>query len=166
MIATSHLIIGGSVGVIVGSVTQNPVVALAAGFVSHLICDTIPHWDHPDAPKINGELVWTKAVWVFAFADSIIGGLIALAIWGRVFEFDLLSPFIWGAAGGYLPDFIDNVPFWKNHIRKTTVFKKFHAFHEGVHKVWQWRYPMPEHWMLGTVSQIVFVVPALWFLLR
>ncbi|HYC80122.1 MAG TPA: hypothetical protein VEC17_03795 [Candidatus Binatia bacterium] len=167
MIATSHLIIGGSVGVIVGSVSQNPLLALIAGVVSHFLCDSLPHWDHPDAPKLpNGDIVWIKKVWIFAFSDSIIGGLIALSIWGIQFNFDLLSPFIWGAAGGYLPDFIDNVPFWKERIRKLVVFQKFHDFHVWIHDNWRFKYPMPEYWILGTITQIILVVPALWYLLN
>lgn len=166
MIATSHLIIGGTVGVLVGSITKNPAIALAAGFASHLLCDSLPHWDHPNAPKINGELVWTKTVWFFAFSDSIIGGLITLAIWGKLFHFDFLSPFIWGAAGGYLPDFIDNVPFWKNIVRNYFPFKQFHQFHMWIHDNWQYKYPMPEYRVLGTITQLALVLPSLYYLLK
>jgi hypothetical protein len=165
MIATSHLIIGGAVGIATGAITQNPVVALFAGIVSHFLCDSLPHWDHPDAPKIGKELVWTKSVWVFAFSDSIIGGIITLALWGAFFDFNLLSTFIWGAAGGYLPDFIDNVPFWKKQVRKIHIFAKIHRFHEWIHENWQDRYPMPKYWVLGSVTQIAIVVPSLFYII-
>jgi hypothetical protein len=164
MIATSHMIIGGAVGLAVGSITQNPLVALAAGFVSHLICDTIPHFDHPPAPKVDGELVWTPAVWLFAFADSFIALSVTLFLWYRFFDFPLASAFVMGAIGGYLPDFIDNVPFWKNSIRTLPGFKQFHNLHEWVHSLWTGRYPMPRFWLLGTLTQLIFVGFSLWYL--
>ena len=43
MIGTSHVIIGGTIGII----TKNPAAGFAAGFVSHIICDAIPHLDAP-----------------------------------------------------------------------------------------------------------------------
>jgi hypothetical protein len=123
--------------------------------------------DHPEAPRLpNGDIVWTKAVWIFALTDSTLGGLITLGIWGGHFNFDLLSPFIWGAAGGYLPDFVDNVPFWKNQIRQTKLFAKFHAFHMWIHYLWLHRYPMPKYYVLGTITQLALVLPSLWYLLK
>ncbi len=164
MIATSHLIIGGSVGALVGTVTGNPAAALAAGFVSHLICDALPHWDHPDAPKIGTELVWTKAVWIFAILDSSFGGILTLLIWAMQYNFDITSPFVWGAAGGYLPDFIDNMPFWKLQLRKLKMFQLFHDLHLWIHHIWQWRFPMPKYRILGTITQLAVVIPSLWYI--
>jgi hypothetical protein len=164
MIATSHVIIGGTVGVLVGSVTQNPAVALAAGFVSHLLCDLIPHIDHPDAPKIGDDLVFTKKVYLFAISDSVLAFLFTLTLWITKFDFPTLAPYALGALGGYLPDFIDNVPLWRFKVRTFPVLKQFHELHHQVHALWQGKFPMPQHWLLGTITQIVFVVPALWFL--
>lgn len=164
MIATSHVIIGGAVGVAVGSVTHNPIAALAAGFVSHLICDAIPHYDHPDAPKIDGELVWTPAVWVFALVDSITAFLLTLFIWIYFYNFPSLSPYAVGALGGYLPDLIDNVPFWKRHIRRLTGFKQFHWFHDRIHD-WERILPMPKYAWLGALTQLAIIIPCLIYIL-
>jgi hypothetical protein len=164
MIATSHVIIGGTVGVLVGTATQNPLAALAAGFVSHLICDLIPHLDHPPAPKIGDDLVFTRAVYIFAIADSVIAFLFTLLVWNLKFDFPALTPYAMGALGGYLPDFLDNVPLWRFKVRTLWGFRQFHTLHLAVHHTWMNRFPMPEYWLLGTVSQIVFVVPCLWFL--
>lgn len=164
MIATSHVIIGGAVGVAVGTVTHNPLAALSAGFISHLICDAIPHFDHPDAPRVNGELVWTKAVWLFAFADSLLAFFLTLFIWIYLYNFPQLSPYAWGAFGGYLPDLIDNVPFWKHYLRPLPVFRQFHWFHDSIHK-WENFLPMPRFWLLGIVTQLALLVPCLIYIL-
>jgi hypothetical protein len=165
MIATSHVIIGGAAGIAAGALTGgNPFAALAAGIVSHLICDAVPHWDHPDAPKINGELVWTKAVYIFAVTDSGIGAIFTFATWGLFFDFNFMAPFVWGAGGGYLPDFIDNMPLWKDYFRTKPGFRHFHAFHEWIHDLWQWKYPMPEYFILGTVTQLAVAIPCLWYI--
>lgn len=167
MIATSHVIIGGAVGIATGLITQNPVIALSAGIVSHLICDLIPHADHPKAPRDqNNELVWTKSVWIFAYSDSIIAFLLTLAIWYFKFDLNLASVYAWGAFGGYLPDFIDNVPFWKQKLRSHFPIKQFHRLHEWIHDVWMIPFPQLEYSMLGIVTQLITVLPALWFILK
>ncbi|MGE5392337.1 MAG: hypothetical protein ACM3NH_01165 [Candidatus Saccharibacteria bacterium] len=164
MIASTHVIVGGAVGIAVGAATHNPIAALAAGFASHLVLDAIPHFDHPDVPKVNDELVWTRAVWIFALADSIFAFLLTLFIWLNFYSFPTLTPYALGALGGYLPDLIDNVPFWKQKLRALPVFREFHAFHQRIHD-WEKFLPMPRFWFLGTVTQIALVVPALIYIL-
>jgi hypothetical protein len=166
MIATSHVIIGGTAALIVGTVTQNPVAAFAVGIVSHLICDTIPHIDHPDAPKIGKDIVFTKKVIIFALADSLLAFFLTLYMWTTYFNFpDLTQPYIWGALGGYLPDFIDNVPLWRFRIRTLPGFKQFHKLHESVHDLWRDTYfPMPEYWLLGSVTQVIAVGASVWYI--
>lgn len=166
MIATSHVIVGGAVGVIVGGFTQNPVIALAAGFVSHLVCDLIPHIDHPEAPKVNGDLIFTRRVYNFAISDSVAAFIFTLIMWIQLFDFPSLAPYTLGALGGYLPDFIDNVPLWRFRVRQMPGFKQFHELHQDVHLVWQRRYPMPKYWVLGTVTQLAVVIPSLWYLFQ
>jgi hypothetical protein len=165
MIATSHVLIGAAAGTAVGIVSQNPVLALAAGFVSHLLADSLPHWDHPDAPKINGDLVFTKKVYIFAITDSLVAFFLILFLWWNQGELQFFHPLAWGALGGYLPDFMDNVPLWRFQIRTLPGFRHFHKLHEWIHLNWMGRYPMPEHWVLGTITQIITVLPALWFII-
>ncbi|MBX4188422.1 MAG: hypothetical protein KW793_04835 [Candidatus Doudnabacteria bacterium] len=164
MIATSHVIVGGTVGVIVGGFTQNPAIALVAGFVSHLICDLIPHIDHPDAPKVDGDLIFTRRVYNFAISDSVAAFLLTFIMWIHFYDFPTLAPYALGALGGYLPDFIDNVPLWRFKVRRLPVFKQFHELHKAIHAVWQSRFPMPQHWVLGTITQLAVVIPSLWYL--
>jgi hypothetical protein len=162
MIASIHLLVGGAVGV----ATKNPAAAVAAGVVSHFILDAIPHADHPDGSRDkNGEVVWNKKMYIFAFTDSIIGGLIILSLWILYFGFpDFTSPFIWGAVGGYLPDFIDNVPFWKHKVRRVKIFARLHQFHEWIHTQWEAKWPMPKNALLGISTQIVAIFFS-WYLL-
>ena len=166
MISISHVIVGAAVGTAVGVATGSPVVALAAGFASHLVCDLIPHLDHPPAPKdANDNLIWTPNVYVFAIFDSVIAWLLMAFLWYRYFGYPAFSPFIVGAIGAYLPDFIDNVPFWNKFTRPLPVFKQFHDFHEKIHRVWTKRYPMPRSWVLGVTTQIIAIGVSVLYLL-
>lgn len=165
MIATAHVIIGGAVGTAVGLATQNPIAAVAAGVVSHFLCDLIPHLDHPPALKDkNGDLIWNKSLWIFAFSDSILSAIIVLIVWNMFGEYPALSPFVLGAIGGYLPDFVDNVPFWNKYTRPLPGLKQFHSFHERIHKVWTVRFPMEKYAWLGITTQVFFVSIAILFL--
>jgi hypothetical protein len=165
MIATAHVIIGGAVGTAVGLVTQNPFAAVAAGVASHFLCDLTPHLDHPPAPKdSHGDMIWTPSVWVFAVADSLLSFILVLTVWIVFDGFPTLNPFVLGAMGGYLPDFIDNVPFWNKYTRPLPLFKQFHAFHEGIHQVWNQRYPMERYAWLGVITQVIFITVSILFL--
>jgi hypothetical protein len=167
MIATSHVIIGGAAALAVSHLTNNPAAGLAVGIASHLLCDSIPHLDYPPNTKfINGEIVWDKTLYIFAIADSLIAFFLILAIWYFKFDLQFLSIFAWGALGGYLPDLIDNFPGWRFQIRKLSFFQKFHEFHLWIHHNWDRKFTMPKYWLLGTVSQIIFIIPCLWFILK
>lgn len=165
MITTSHVIVGGAVGII----TKNPVAAFAAGIASHLLCDMIPHIDAPFKLEYrNGvydQVIWTRKLVTFAILDSVFAFLLTLFLWNKFYNLDILSPFAWGALGGYLPDFLDNVPLWANIIRKFPGFKQFHRVHTAVHDVWRFKYPMPDYFWLGTFSQITVIIPCLWYIL-
>src|SRR4051812_21890688 len=99
MIATSHVIIGGAVGIAIGSVTKNPAAALPAGVISHLVCDLIPHLDTPLNPKYKDknmeDIIWTKGLYIFAIADSIVAFITILFLWNKYFQLSIYSPFAW-----------------------------------------------------------------------
>lgn len=163
MIATAHVIIGGAVGIATG----NPAAAFVAGLVSHFVMDAIPHLDHPPAPyDKEGNVIWTPAVWAFAFIDSGVAAVLTLYLWVSFFDFPTITPFVVGAFGGYLPDLIDNVPFWKNLIRPLPGFKQFHIFHDKIHQFWQDYFPMPKWAGLGIVTQLVIGGISLVYLLK
>jgi len=168
MIATSHVIIGGAAGLAVGTLTKNPAAALAVGIVSHLICDTIPHLDGPIKPvnQINDHITWTRDMYIFAVADSLVAMLLTLFIWIKFFDFSFSSNYAWGAFGGYLPDLVDNFPLWSKQVQQLPGFKQFHRFHTAIHDSWQFRFPMIRYWPLGIATQIIVVAPCLWFIVK
>lgn len=167
MIATSHVIIGGAAAVLAGTVTQNPAIALAVGIVSHFLCDSLPHLDTPPNSKYDGDdIIWDKTLYRFAITDSLIAMILTLIIWYTKFDFEFFSVYAWGALGGYLPDLLDNFPLWKNKIRTIPFFHKFHLFHMWIHDNWRGRYPMPKHWVLGTLTQLIVGIPCLYYLLK
>jgi hypothetical protein len=168
MISIAHVLIGGAVGTAVGVATGSTLAALAAGVVTHLVADSIPHFDSPPGGELDkeGQLKWTPGVYAYAFTDSIVAWLIVLFFWYSFYSFPIITPFIAGAFGGYLPDLIDNVPFWKNIFRPWPGFKQFHAFHEAIHENWEKRFPMPPYIWLGILTQVVAVTLSLWYLLK
>ncbi|HEX5429979.1 MAG TPA: hypothetical protein VFX17_02790 [Patescibacteria group bacterium] len=168
MIATSHVIIGGAVGVAVGAVSQNPALGLATGIASHLVCDLLPHLDGPINPPLSpdGEIQWSKGLLTFAIADSLLAFLIVLVIWHYRDNFNFFSMFAWGAGGGYLPDLVDNLPLWAKKLHQFSLFKQFHTLHLAIHETWRAHFPMSRFWPLGIATQVVTVLPCLWYLLR
>ncbi|HEX9503914.1 MAG TPA: hypothetical protein VF974_06380 [Patescibacteria group bacterium] len=170
MIATSHVIIGGAAGIAAGTITKNPAIALAVGIVSHFLCDMIPHLDAPLKIEYeNGEYdrpVWTKKFISFAVSDSLFAFLLGLLLWYKYFGLNLNSVFAWAAVGAYLPDFVDNVPLWSKKIRTLPGFKQFHEIHLAAHNIWRFKFPMPEYWFLGTATQIIFIIPCLWLIIK
>ena len=170
MIATSHVIIGGAVGVAVGTITKNPALALGAGIVSHFLCDMIPHLDAPFRLEYeNGQYdrpIWNKKLLFWAIVDSLTAFFLTLFLWNKYFDLAFFSPFAWGALGGYLPDLLDNFPIWYKQIRTLPGFKQFHQIHLAVHNVWRFKYLMPDYWILGAATQIIFVLPCLWLITK
>ncbi len=172
MIATSHVIIGGAAALAVGSLTHNPLAGLAAGVVSHLICDALPHLDGPIRPDLVSPEEFEKNIWknkgflYFAILDSLIAFFSTLGIWYLKFKLSLISMFAWGAFGGYLVDLVDNFPLWRNQIHKVPFFKQFHEFHKWIHNNWRQYFPEQKYWLLGIITQLVLVLPCLYYLIK
>ncbi len=167
MVATSHVIIGAAAAVAVGTITHNPATGLAAGIVSHFICDSLPHLDFPPNSKFIGDdIVWDKSLYIFAISDSLIAFASTLSVWIIKDNFSFTSMLAWGAFGAYLPDLLDNFPLWKDRVHLLPGFKQFHAFHHWIHNNWRPTFPMPKHWKLGIATQIIIVLPCLYFLLK
>lgn len=155
MITIAHVLIGGAVGV----ATNNPALALFAGVASHLVADAIPHYDSPPNAKrtAEGNIIWTSTVYVYAFFDVGIGLVTALLVGHGFWQTAHFWPFALGAFGGFLPDLIDNVPFWRS-IRKLPGFKQFHYFHEEIlHGWWEDRFSMRRFAVLGVMTQLTAI---------
>jgi hypothetical protein len=176
MTVTAHVLIGGAIGMAVGAATSNPttglIASIVAGIASHFVMDTIPHIDHPPAPRVNNNLVWTPSVWVWGVTDSLLALLVTFGFWTSFFGFPTLTPFLLGAIGGALPDVIDNIPFWNTWLRRQPGFRQFHGLHDATHHVWHRFFKptedltWPSWWVIGTVTQVVAVGLSLWYLLK
>jgi hypothetical protein len=84
--ATPHLVVGAALGR-----RLHPALGFAAGFISHVVLDAIPHWNYTGWRPFSPLMV----------ADGLVGGLLALAIarhalrpWGALA----------GAVGGIAPE--------------------------------------------------------------
>ena len=84
MITASHLLVGGAVG----SLTDQPVLALALGVGSHALLDMIPHFDFRDYRR---DVALGAVVGVGTIAAAVIRG-------------GVHRGFLWGMIGGVLPD--------------------------------------------------------------
>jgi hypothetical protein len=115
-------------GAVIGLVITNPVVALPLAFVSHFVCDAIPHYDMPGTP---GERIVSSRL----IREQIIGG--ALLCFLLVVVLYISQPVHWwvAALGAFLaasPDLLW-IPRWLE-ARRTGVdpgpqgwFRRFHA---------------------------------------
>lgn len=154
-----NIITHATIGAACGIATGNPVIAFGAGVVSHVVLDLIPHTDQgtffkEDSPTARWPLwLWTSAVLDAALAFALLLYLLTL------YPSSFYLPIIGGALGGLSIDLIDNVPFWRHAVHKTTWGKKIHAFHEKFHNT-----VSRQNWWLGFILQIIVLIGGLWYL--
>jgi len=147
MVLSTHAVVGGALGRLLPG---GPVVALLAGFVSHVLLDLIPHWDYQldsviktskDSPSgsdsqgeslgiegnrvLSGRLFWRDVAKVLL--DLALG---ALVVW---FFFSdpqaVLTSVWWGAFGAVLPDGLQFL-----YLKfKPRVLLRLQHFHQFVH---------------------------------
>jgi hypothetical protein len=82
MIATNHALTGALVGLVIG----NPVFAIPAAILSHLVCDAIPHFGIK-----NPDLVRSKGFARYLLVDASLCGLLVLIL-------AISQPTNWGIA--------------------------------------------------------------------
>lgn len=136
MVLTPHAVVGAGLASAFG---LGPGVALVAGFASHFLLDSLPHWDYELASAnideknpLNNDIPLTKeALWDWAK----IGLDLSLGF-GLIFLFFMLNGQgigVWsllaGALGGLLPDGLQ-VLFMK---WRREPFKTFFRFHLLMH---------------------------------
>jgi hypothetical protein len=159
MIGTGHLLIGGAVGVGTGLLLPSPAagpVALGLGILSHHILDLIPHTDAatfwPDARK---PIPWFICALVFV---EITLGLTLTGVF-YLSQHTTLT-FILGAAGGILPDLLDEVPLWQERFRRTSFGAAWHHWHLRLHCS-----SMEKAWITGIVIDVCVIAAGVWLLL-
>lgn len=141
MLVTTHTITGG----VVGEIVSNPILAFVMGTILHFVFDAIPHYDKTD----DGKWSWRQILLVVLDFSATLYILFLIRP-----TLSFASPFWWGAFGGFWPDLIDNVPFWGPFVIKTKLGKKYHKFHEGLHKV-------QPSFLAGMIIQIAIIAVVL-----
>ncbi len=142
MLETPHAVVGGAVAAAVTGATGSIPLGIAAAFVSHFICDTIPHWN-PKAPlKRRGVVVFVSADFILGFS---ITAFFALQFPNR--------PEIWlGGLFGMLPDIILGIRY-VFRVRWLKLYEWIHA-----------RYHVEVAPIYGVPTQLIAILLAVWYL--
>jgi len=132
MILTTHAIVGAAAG----RIFTNPFLAFVAGFASHFLADSIPHWDYhlnafdPDKREKENK-VFTRefAADAARFLPDLIIGIIAAIFIFRSGNNLLYSPvsLLAGILGGLLPDMLEMI-YLKFHTKFLSGLSDFHNF--------------------------------------
>jgi hypothetical protein len=145
MTLTTHAVVGAAAASLF---PQQPIAAFAAGFVSHLLIDAIPHWQDgstmlrslrtdPRDPLKTDMILGKKFLLDLVYLGSEAGAGLALAVgifcfW--LFHLPLIVIFF-GVCGGLLPDALHFV-YFKTRSKLLEPFERFH--------IWiQREYPSP-----------------------
>ncbi len=137
----------------------HPAAAFAAGFVSHFVLDSIPHWDYSlrsmrnkgDSPLQNDMEVWTKdfAVDILKMgADLLLGTALGLYVFVIVGGSPLVL-ILAGAAGAVTPDAFHFI-YFKIRREPLTTLQRFHIFIQDSIKV--------KNAALGVILQVAVVI--------
>lgn len=155
MVLTTHLIAGAAVAQVL---PNNPAIGFTAGFISHFLLDSIPHWDYPlhSAKRdlenpLNSDIVLNK----YFLLDIIkigIDFLLGFSVFMLVFNIDgkLSWQAFWGAFGGVIPDFLQ-FAYFKLRKQPLTGLQRFHS---GIQK----NKHLKNHPILGIFIQIILII--------
>ena len=105
MILSTHAVVGAALATLMPS---HPVAAVVAGFASHFVIDSIPHWDYrlrSISLKADARNIWRitaalRDLAVIGF-DAFAGLVLAVGIFGTKAN---MVAVLAGAVGGMLPD--------------------------------------------------------------
>ncbi len=159
MILTTHAIVGAAAG----RLFSDPYMAFAAGFASHFIMDTIPHWAYALKSRIRNEEEPLKEDIALnrKFIDDLarIGLDFIIGVSAAIFIFQSEDGFIGapinllaGMAGGLLPDFMQFL-YFKIRREPLIFFQKLHIYvHQGGGDILALPY--------GISSQIIIIIAA------
>ena len=97
MITTTHMLVGGAAGSLAGE----PALALAAGVVTHVPLDAIPHFDLDD----------------YRHDVAIAAGVAALVLGALALRDGITAGLLWGMIGGILPD-LENLLWHMGYLKE------------------------------------------------
>ncbi len=118
MLSTPHILVG---GVIVKSI-PNPLISIPLAFLSHLIFDSIPHWDF--SPSLKPKIM------LYMFVDYAVG--IIFLFWLSLGDTNQIL-IILGGISATLPDFTSvSLRLLNLRFLKAMPLNTFHSFHMKV----------------------------------
>ncbi len=130
-------------------------LALGLGVISHHALDLLPHTDVGTIYPEDGPAPPQPVCWL-VFAETLIG----LVLTAFLFLAHYPSwAFLLGAAGGMVPDLLDNIPLWQKRLRQTRFGAGFHRLHMLLHCP-----DLRERWVVGIGVDAVVVGGGLWYL--
>jgi hypothetical protein len=148
MILSTHAVVGAALANLMPS---HPVAAFAAGFASHFVIDSIPHWDYPLksmsiglSARNDGRLTAARMrdLAVIGF-DAFAGLILAIGLFGTRAN---LVAVLAGAIGGMLPDPLQFV-YTLYPREPLATLQRFHKWMHSMRKL---------DWPLGVSSQVAF----------
>lgn len=134
MTLTTHALIGASAAVLF---PEKPLEAFAAGFLSHLAIDSLPHWDYklhslewnPNKP-LSADMKFGKDFLRDlrnTAGDSILGVSLSVLIFSFfIFQAPIFTVLV-AAGAGILPDFLQLV-YFKTRFKLLEPLQKFHIW--------------------------------------
>lgn len=160
MILGVHAIVGGAVA---NAIEFGPMTAFFAGWASHYLCDSIPHWDYQLLSAkvdrhnpLNNDLIIGQTFYsdlAKLSSDALIGLVLALVFFVNLTKPDNLIVVLAGVVGGLLPDLLQFV-YMKFRRQPFIVLQKIHnTTHSSSRR-------FKEKPLLGFLLQLVVVMIA------
>jgi hypothetical protein len=146
MIISSHV----PAGAVVGLAARRPVAALAAGFVSHLVMDAMPHW---------GTGPGTEPEWMPIARKDGVAGLATIAVLAASAPRHRRLAVLAGITGACLPD-TDKVG--RYFVGRSPWPSRFDRFHEAIQN--ESRHRLPRE--IATAATLTIMSTALLCTLR
>lgn len=150
MTLTTHV----TIGALIGTGFQNPVLGFALGFASHFLVDMIPHGDHflSNDFRIHKKV---KIPVIYTTADALLGILVLCTLLITT-SYNHLPTFVAAMAASVLPDIIVGI----HDVTKSKLIRWFNTLHFVFHDFFVHKYgdiPLK----LSIATQSIFVAIAL-----
>lgn len=141
MTATGHAIIGAAIATQI----TNPFVALPVAFLSHFVCDKLPHWDvMTDKHKTKQLIVFESAL------DVLLSLFLVWLIFISALQFTNPLLLFASAFAAQLPDWLE-VPYSIFKIKIPLVYNNY-KIQSKIHDLW-FDSRMTAPW--GVITQVV-----------
>jgi len=120
MLLTVHVIAGAVVGVAV----QNPIFSAPIAFATHLLLDSVPHWNYPVPKQKNFLSFWQS------FGPDMVA-TVATSIGIIIWFWSFWPLVVWGIGWACLPDFL-------TLYQKTKPWSRWLKKYYTLHNLAQW----------------------------